>query len=249
MVKPSTSQPSPLSPTHWSPEAFAWWRSLLAIVAVLAAFGVGAVLDGILVYSSRIDLHRGLHLTWGIALGQMVNYLPIVGVLVALLPWLARRSLADLGLRRYDRSALRAALIGAVAMYAATLLAAGLQYAVTRAEPQEAAVELFRSTHDPLLLAVFSVLAIALAPFVEELVFRGLLFNALLRYAPAWAAALLSGIAFGFSHGSPSAAAPLAASGVVLAYVYYRSGSLAASMLTHALFNTVNVIALALGKA
>ena len=75
----------------------------------------------------------------------------------------------------------------------------------------------------------------------------GFLFNALLRYTPVWVAAVLSGLLFGASHLSLSALAPLAASGIVLAYVYHASGSLTASMLTHALFNALNMVALASG--
>jgi len=108
---------------------------------------------------------------------------------------------------------------------------------------------LFTSTHDPLLAMAFGVLAVVIAPFVEELMFRGFLFNTILRYTPVWAAATLSGIVFGLSHGSLTAFVPLAGSGIVLAYVYYVTGSLPASMLTHALFNAINVALIALGKA
>jgi len=83
---------------------------------------------------------------------------------------------------------------------------------------------------------------------MEEFIFRGFLFNALLRYMPLWSAAVVSGLIFGISHGSPTAFLPLAASGVVLAYVYARSGSLTASMLTHALFNLVNVGLISVAK-
>jgi len=67
-----------------------------------------------------------------------------------------------------------------------------------------------------------------------------------LRYAPPWLAALFSAILFGFAHwqpGNAGAIAPLAAGGIALATVYYRSGSLVASMLTHSLFNTFTVVA------
>jgi hypothetical protein len=83
---------------------------------------------------------------------------------------------------------------------------------------------------------------------MEEFEFRGFLFNAILRYAPVWAAAILSGIVFGAVHGSISAFVPLACSGVVLAYVYYVSGSLTASAIAHALFNLINVALLSISK-
>jgi len=249
--KPSISEPSPLSPTRWPPSAFAWPRSLVALLVVLLAFGVGLVL------ASEIAVHTGVtqsdvkseRLSWGIVLAQIASYVVIVPTLLLVLPRVAQRSLRDLGVKPIGGRAIGVGVLGAIAMYAVTIGLAGVEFAITHEKPQEAAVALFSGSHDPLLTFAFAVLAIALAPFVEELTFRGFLFNALLRYAPVWVAATLSGIVFGLSHGSPSAFVPLAGSGIVLAYVYYITGSLPASMLTHALFNAINIALLALGKA
>ena len=95
------------------------------------------------------------------------------------------------------------------------------------------------------------MLAVFIAPVVEELVFRGFVFNALLRYVNVGLAAAGSGIIFGLAHFDATAFFPLACAGVVLAFVYYRSGSLTASMLTHGGFNAVNVVLVLLteGKA
>jgi membrane protease YdiL (CAAX protease family) len=247
--KHSTSVRSPLSPKHWPPEAFAWRRSLVALLVVLAAFGAGLVLASVVAVAMGVTQAQvsNQHLSWGILIGQIASYAVIVPTLFAVLPWLARRSLRDLGFGPLDRPAIVTALLGAIAMYAVTIGVASIEYAFTHQKPSDAATTLFAGTRDPRLAFGFAVLAIAIAPFVEELAFRGFLFNTILRYAPVWLAATLSGIVFGLSHGSVSAFLPLAGSGVVLAYVYYRSGSLAASMLTHAVFNAVNVAFLAIG--
>jgi membrane protease YdiL (CAAX protease family) len=84
--------------------------------------------------------------------------------------------------------------------------------------------------------------AVFFAPFVEELIFRGFIFNALLRYVPVGIAAAVSGIIFGLAHFDRAAFFPLACGGVVLAIVYYRTGSLVSSMLTHGTFNAANVV-------
>ena len=247
MVKRSTSQPSPLSPTLWPSEAFTWKRSLAFFGLLVAAFMLGQLLDAVLAKgflgTTNQDLLSG-RLTWGIAIGQYVSYVPLLVLLFGWLPWVSRRSLRELGLGPIDGPTFLAGVVGAIAMYAATIGAANIQYAFTRAKPQEAALTLFSSTHDTALLVTFAVLAALAAPFVEEFIFRGFLFNALLRYTPVWVAAIVSGCVFGISHGSPSAFLPLACSGVVLAYVYYVSGSLTAAMLTHGLFNVINVVLL-----
>jgi membrane protease YdiL (CAAX protease family) len=248
--KPSTSEPSPLSPTRWPPDAFAWPRSLAALALVLLAFGAGLVLASVIAVRSGVTQAdvTAEHLSWGIVLGQLASYVIVVPTLFAVLPWLARRSLADLGLRRPNARAVGIAVVGAIAMYAVTIGLAGVQFGVTHRKPEEAATALFSGSHDPLLTVAFGVIAVAIAPFVEELTFRGFLFNVLRRYAPVWLAATLSGLVFGLSHGSPTALVPLAGSGIVLAYVYERTGSLPASMLTHALFNAINLALIALGK-
>jgi membrane protease YdiL (CAAX protease family) len=250
--KPSISEPSPLSPTRWPAEAFSWPRSLAVFGALAVAFWIGLQLDGFVAVqvfgTTRHDI-RASDLTWGIALGQYASYLPILAVLLIAMPWASGRSLRELGLRGFDRTTIVAGALGAIAMYAVTIGVAELQFLFTHQKPEEAAISFFTSTHDKALIATFTFLAVVAAPFMEEFVYRGFLFNALLRYMPVWVAAVVSGLLFGASHASWSALLPLAASGVVLAYVYVRSGSLTASMLTHALFNLMNVVLLSAGKS
>jgi membrane protease YdiL (CAAX protease family) len=249
--KPSISEPSPLSPTRWPADAFSWERSLAVLVALGIAFYFGLRLDSTVAVRLGSTRHDFLssNLTWGIAIGQYVSYLPLLLVLLIAMPWLSRRSLGELGLRGFGRTTIVAGVLGAIAMYAVTIGVANVQFLFTHQKPEETAISLFTSTHDTSLIVTFTFLAAIVAPFMEEFVFRGFLFNALLRYMPVWAAAVLSGIIFGASHGSPTAFLPLAASGVVLAYVYERSGSLTASMLTHALFNLINVALISVAKS
>jgi membrane protease YdiL (CAAX protease family) len=250
VVKPSTSQRSPLSPTRWPTDAFLWTRSLIAFAIIATAFILGQIFEAFIagaLGTSRADL-LAAHLTWGIAIGQYASYLPLVAVIVIVLPWLARRSLHDLGLDAITPRILGTGIGGAVAMYAVTIGAAQLQLVLTHQKPEETALTLFQSAHDPGLVIAFGALAAVAAPIAEELVFRGFLFNAILRYTPMWLAAAISGALFGLSHGSLSAALPLAGAGVVLAYVYYTSGSLTAAMVTHGLFNLINVLLIAFFK-
>jgi membrane protease YdiL (CAAX protease family) len=252
--KPSTSVPSPPSPKRWPADAFTWQRSLIVLVWLAIAFIIGQVLAYFALRqfgTTSRDLQTN-HLTWGITIAQFLNYAPLLVVLFTAMPWLARCSLRELGLRGFDRVTVIAGLVGAAAMYAAAIGLAGVQYGFTHEKPQEAAISLFASAHDPALIVAFALLATIAAPFVEEFIFRGFLFNALSRYTPVWVAAVLSGAVFGYVHvinqSSTSAFLPLAASGVVLAYVYQRSGSLTASILTHGLFNLINVALISAGK-
>ena len=249
MVKPSTLQRSPLSPTLWPPDAFVWHRSLVFLLGLLGAFLAGALLArGVILGSGEPAQHGALTLTWGIATAQIVTYAPLIVLVFTLLPWVAQRSMKDLGLKPFTLRALGIAVAGAVVMDIVAGAAAGIESLITHSPTVEEAVSLFTSTKNHALLAVFALIATVAAPFVEECLFRGFLFNALLRYMPLWASAVLSGLVFGAIHASWSAFVPLGCTGIVLAYVYYYSGSLTASIVTHALFNALNLLLLANGR-
>jgi membrane protease YdiL (CAAX protease family) len=108
--------------------------------------------------------------------------------------------------------------------------------------------------------AGFLVVALAtvfLAPFMEELFFRGLLFKSLARLltpsggGPTRArglgiavAVVVDGLLFGLAHGEWVQLAGLALFGVALAAVSYRTGRLGMNMVAHASFNLVAIVAI-----
>jgi membrane protease YdiL (CAAX protease family) len=89
------------------------------------------------------------------------------------------------------------------------------------------------------LLLVF--LAIG-APLVEELFFRGLLLRSLLGRMPVPLAVVVSSLLFGLAHFEAVQFAGLAAFGVVLAYLAWRTGRLGMSIAAHMAFNAAAVI-------
>jgi len=80
------------------------------------------------------------------------------------------------------------------------------------------------------------------APLMEELFFRGMLFPALRAKCSFGWAAVLSGVLFGALHGNWVALLPITVLGVLLAYLYERTGTLLASLLVHALHNGIMVL-------
>jgi membrane protease YdiL (CAAX protease family) len=79
-------------------------------------------------------------------------------------------------------------------------------------------------------------LALIAAPIFEEFIFRGLIFGGLRRSFGLWPAALASAAVFAIVH-PPVSMVPVFCMGVCAAYVYDRSRSLLAPMLTHAVYN------------
>jgi membrane protease YdiL (CAAX protease family) len=100
-------------------------------------------------------------------------------------------------------------------------------------------------------LAVIAVLTIVVVPIVEELFFRGLLLQSLVRLCRGAGrilgpliSVLATGILFGLAHAEPVELAGLALFGVVLSVMAYKTGRLGGSMFAHAAFNAFAVIAI-----
>jgi membrane protease YdiL (CAAX protease family) len=89
--------------------------------------------------------------------------------------------------------------------------------------------------------ANFVVIA-AVAPFVEELLFRGLGFALLERFG-RWPAILAVGLAFGVYHGLVQALPELALFGCALAWLRSKTRSVIPGMLLHSAFNAIALIA------
>ncbi|MGO9456989.1 MAG: lysostaphin resistance A-like protein [Acidimicrobiales bacterium] len=106
-----------------------------------------------------------------------------------------------------------------------------------------------------LIIAVMTVVG---APFFEELFFRGLVFRALARgFTPdgmgpttrravgVVAAVAVDGLLFALAHAEWAQFVGLAAFGMLLAAISYRTGRLGMNMVAHASFNLVAVVAVA----
>jgi membrane protease YdiL (CAAX protease family) len=243
--KYSTSRLSPLSPTLWPADAFSLVRVALMLLGIVGAGAAGLILSIVFIRVSGMPLfgpNKQPQLNAAFLLLQTVTFVFALTATLVSLPHVARRSLAELGLRRPRLSDAGAAVIGAVAMFAVVELAAIAQKFFLHIDGTQQDIQIFSTAHDPRLIASFIVLAVGLAPVVEETIFRGFLLNALLRWMPPVIAIILTGVLFGAAHGDRVALFPLACGGIVLATVYYRTGSLVASMATHGLFNAISVV-------
>jgi membrane protease YdiL (CAAX protease family) len=90
----------------------------------------------------------------------------------------------------------------------------------------------------------FALGAILLAPLVEEILFRGLLYPFLKQHGPPWVATWITALAFAAIHTNLVTFLPLAFVGLVLVWVYELTDNLLAPIVGHALFNAVNFVML-----
>jgi membrane protease YdiL (CAAX protease family) len=169
---------------------------------------------------------------WSTAISSAVLFGVIVGIVFAL----ANPELELLALRRpvsWPRAALQmfGVLVGIYVLSVAVspFLHPGREQGLTPDHWDS-------SRAAPFFANAFVVCVIA--PFAEELTFRGLGFS-LLRPLGATAAILLTALAWGLAHGLVEALPVLFAFGVGLAYIRLRQDSIVPGMLLHGLFNAI----------
>jgi uncharacterized protein len=94
-------------------------------------------------------------------------------------------------------------------------------------------------------LAFLALTALVFAPFVEELLFRGMLLRALARRVRPETAVALTGLAFGMAHlldpNAISALPGLVALGMISSVVALRTGDLSRSIFLHMGFNALGL--------
>lgn len=230
------------SPTSTAPSRAPRRTLALAAWALLAAGQIA------LAYSANYALEEsetgGLDpfYQYGTAIGNAVVYAVLAGLTIAIARLLGDPATA-LGVRRFRQRWVWAAIGVVVAAGIVTAIIAAAS-GVDAGEEQGFLPETWRPDRAG-AIAANAVVAVAVAPLVEEFFFRGLGVS-VLSVLGSTAAVVVSGLAFGLAHGLFAGLAPLAVFGIGLAWVRVRSGSVWPGFIAHALYNGA---ALTLGLA
>jgi membrane protease YdiL (CAAX protease family) len=201
------------------------------LVTVLAALSYAANLGG-------GDPPKDVLYQWTTAVGGLVQYAIILAVVLLLSRGIAP---ATLGLRRPDSWARAAGWIVA-ALVAVWVIGAILNVFLKAGEEQGLVPDGWDSSRAAPFVANFVVVA-GVAPFVEELTYRGLGFAAVRDAHGAAAAVAVTAVAFGLAHGLVVALPVLTIFGAILAWLRLRTDSVYPTMMLHALFNGIALIA------
>lgn len=109
------------------------------------------------------------------------------------------------------------------------------------AETMQESVKLLQTTEDPAVLWLMALAAVLVAPLCEELLFRGYLYPVAKKFTGPWLAACSSALFFAAAHGNLSAMLPLFLFGLLLVWIYEKTGSLWAPIAVHFCFNGATV--------
>jgi uncharacterized protein len=214
----------------WGPTKVLW-GALAAIGALIVGSGVVAAFD------PEID---------STAAQLSVQALLAVNLIAVSLGFASLRGSPIAGLRRLGLRGFAASALGITALtYVAYIVFAAVWYALVQPEQEDVTREL--GFDDGGLAAIIAgFLIVAAAPLSEEIFFRGFMYGGLRRRLPVWVAAAISGAVFGLVHytGSDSIGVvpQLAVLGILLAWLYERTGSLWPPILLHLLNNSLALV-------
>jgi membrane protease YdiL (CAAX protease family) len=169
----------------------------------------------------------------GILLAEFVYLLPVILILgVRRIHW------RHLGFGGFSMNTLGLGCGLLMAAYGLILLHNAALYYLGVDTQGEQILKIFSELESPIW---FVLVAVVLAPLVEEIFFRGFLFQGF-RQRYGWkGGVLLSSFIFGAAHLDPVAFLPTFVLGAVIAYIYHRSNSLWPGIILHVLVNALGV--------
>jgi membrane protease YdiL (CAAX protease family) len=200
----------------------------LLLVALLIAQGFAGT------YGSGDTKNTDILYEYSTAVGDAIVY----GVILLLVLWIAgwRRDILALTRPGSWREALL--LAGAVLVGSYIVIALLLDPLFHGGREQGVVPTHWLPAHAGAYAANWVVVA-GVAPFVEELAYRGVGYSLLLARYGKWPAIVAVGILFAASHGLLQAFPELAVLGCALAWLRSRTGSVYPGMLVHSAFNSI----------
>ncbi|MGI8927145.1 MAG: CPBP family intramembrane glutamic endopeptidase [Tepidiformaceae bacterium] len=172
-------------------------------------------------------------IAYAVALLQAALFVGVAAVAVRRSPLALLRRL---GLGRPDAVALWRPALATLCLYGGVVAYAALVRALSidalRADdavPRAVA-------NDGAALALFALVSLGLAPFAEEVLFRGVVFGGLAAWG-FWPAATVSAVLFAGAHLDAATFVPFVVIGLTLCWLFWLQGSLWESIACHFLFN------------
>lgn len=223
----------PVGFTIFDALAMVVWTIVSQVLVFGGAVGVGAI---------DVSLDIGSQPVPGLAIQVVSQLVTLAGIAV----WLAARGVLTWRLLGPLRPRARHVGIGVGLGVVGLVLVLTLSEGVNRLfgpfeAPEQFALQV--SSASVLALVLAGVSAILLAPLIEELVFRSLLFQSIRRKLGLWAAMVIQALVFAYIHlevvGSPPAVVGLVALALWLAGSFHRTGSLVVPVVAHATYNAL----------
>ena len=214
------------------------WPEIIVGLVVVAAVAVGVA-----ALARQLDLGPVI---FGLVLTALSGVAPLAGFAAAAL--LRIRSLNAFGVRRTTRRWLLIGVGAGVVAFAVKGLVVMAYTAVTGDSSNPQTVYADGGSGGVLSLILATLFIGVLTPLGEELLFRGVLTNALLRYGPL-IGVVGSTLIFALAHGINVVFPAAVVMGLVGAELLRRSGSIWPGVIVHVIYNLPTVFVLVLTSA
>jgi membrane protease YdiL (CAAX protease family) len=168
-----------------------------------------------------------------ISLSEVLLLVPVA--ILALFQY--RSGWSALGLRSFRGQAVGIGC-GLMVVFYAFNLCYSLLLALFRLRVQTDIVPLISKLPSPVWFFIGGALV---APFVQEILFRGFIFGGLRGHYGFWKAAIISAVVFGAVHLQLTSFLPITLLGLIFAFLYERSRSIWPSILMHFLTNACSL--------
>ena len=213
------------------------WPLWAPVAAVCFGIGAAILIMGVAAGVLRgAGVHVGSDSPGFTASFTIVQDLCVVAASVGIAALTLRPAPGQFGLRSAPlRFAAGIASIGIGAFY----LFAFVYGAIVREENPQKIVDDLGADRNTLLLVLGALTVIVVAPICEEFFFRGFVYRVLRVRMGFWLAAAIDGVLFGLVHGVNVVLPVLIVLGMVLCWVFERTGTLFPTIAIHALNNTI----------
>lgn len=232
----------PIMPAQSSDRPVSWGIPDLiraSIVIVFIGYIIG-IIDGFLFRLFNLNMESNLHMMLGtffidIAAGAVVLYFVMVKY---------RQGLQDIGLKgmaffRNVLSGIKGYIFMLPLLVVTLVLSVWILNLLGYTPPPQPVFEIFMEEKRSRVLLFLTIFVSVFGPVAEEVFFRGFMYSAIKKHLGTLCAAFLSGAIFSILHANIVGFLPIMTLGILLAYLYERTGSLVASIAVHIAHNSV----------
>ncbi len=226
------------------------WGFFEIILVYLGIISSGVIVGVLASKFPVLESGFGMGETGFFLLAFLIQFLMTIAMVYLIAIVMVGASWAELGIRITSwRNFLRYGVLGGLLLMILVILLGIIIQQFQPELPPQYYEEILRSTAKlPLVLLIIFAGAV-LAPFSEELFYRGMVYPVFRnRLGSCWGA-VLAGLVFGLAHWDLWRAIPLAVGGAILCYIYEKTNSILVSALAHGVWNGVMSIIVYLSLA
>lgn len=205
-----------------------WWVLVTYIIAQFSVIIIAPILFSVFSFEK---FEAGIY---GNIIGFIVG---LIVILIILKPEMTTRSVPGASNTKHT---IIWSLLGIMMAFLAQIVAANIEIYIlgikTTSENTQVLMDITRS------IPIFMIVTAIVAPILEEIVFRKIIFGALYKRTNFFIAGIVSALIFGFVHGEPIHILLYASMGFVFAFLYVKTKRIIVPIIAHAAMNSIVVI-------